>query len=138
MSEKVHLDTEASGKSYVNERSKATTICRVVKIITPYLRLMLDEGDADRSRQAFLVAVARERKWQQALDSGTVQDARQIGAMIGRDSSYVNRIIRLSMLAPQIIERVIKGEMPVTLSANRARQALPELWSEQIHEFFRD
>ena len=58
--------------------------------------------------------------------------------MIGRDSSYVNRIIRLSMLAPQIIERVLKGEMPVTLSANMARQALPELWSEQIHEFFRD
>lgn len=97
-----------------------------------------DEDNEDRSRQAFLVAVARGRKWQQALDDGTVADSRQIAALIGRDSSYVNRLIRLSLIAPQIIERVIKGEMPVTLSANRARKALPELWSDQVHEFYRD
>lgn len=97
-----------------------------------------DEDNVDRSRMAFLVAVARGRKWQQALDSGLVSDAKQLAALIGRDSSYVNRILRLAMMAPEIIERVIKGEMPVALSANTARKAMPELWSEQMRVYFRE
>ncbi len=100
--------------------------------------ILPDEDNGDRSRQAFLLAVARGRKWQQALDNGTVSDARELASLIGRDSSYVNRIIRLSTLAPEIIERVINGEMPLNLSANRARQAIPDQWSDQVREFFRD
>ena len=46
-------------------------------------------------------------------------------------SSYVARVIRLSMLAPEIIGRVINGECINGLSVALARKTIPDLWSEQ-------
>ena len=75
----------------------------VTRIIVP------GEESADPSRHAFLLAVARGRRWQQFIDAGKVENIKALAAVIGRDFSYVARIIRLSMLAPGIIGRVIDG-----------------------------
>lgn len=89
----------------------------------------------DQRREAILLAVARGRRWIQLLDEGSVGSIREIAAKIGREASYVARVIRLSLLAPIIIESVIKGEYPDGFSTNSARKALPELWKDQIEQF---
>ena len=89
------------------------------------------EEAADPGRQAFLLAVARGRRWQQLIDAGKVENIKALAALIGRDFSYVARIIRLSMLAPEIIGRVIDGECINGLSVALARRTIPDLWSEQ-------
>ncbi len=67
----------------------------------------------------------------QLLDDGSVESIRAIAARIGREPSYVARLIRLSMLAPFIIESVIRGEYPASLSVNSTRKAIPDLWKDQ-------
>ncbi|MDD4539573.1 MAG: hypothetical protein PHT80_11210 [Lentisphaeria bacterium] len=95
-------------------------------------RVIVPGADAvDPSRQAFLLAVARGRRWQKLIDEGNVENVKALAAAIGRDISYVARIIRLAMLAPDIIAGAIAGEDFAGLSVNLARRAIPALWSEQ-------
>lgn len=101
------------------------------RFITP------DGTVVDASREAFLAAVARGRRWQRLMDEGAVTSIRDIGQRIGREPSYVARIIRLSNLAPEIIEHVVAHGCPVGLSANSARKALPELWADQIEQLMK-
>jgi len=101
------------------------------RIITP------DGMAADKSRNAFLTAVARGRRWQRLMDEGAVASIRDIGQRIGREPSYVARTIRLSNLAPEIIEHVIAHGCPVGLSSNSARKALPELWADQVKQLIK-
>ncbi len=101
-------------------------------------QILLPDGvDESGSREAFLMAVARGRRWQRLVDEGKVSDIRELAQAIGRDNSYVSRIMRLASLAPQIIESVINGSLPPTLSATRARKAIPVLWEEQLKEFMK-
>ena len=86
---------------------------------------------ADPSRQAFLLAVARGRRWQKLIDEGKGENVKALAAAIGRDISYVARIIRLSVLAPDIIAGAIAGEDFAGLSVDLARRAIPDLWSDQ-------
>ena len=95
-------------------------------------RVIVPGADAvDPSRQAFLLAVARGRRWQKLIDEGNVENVKALAAAIGRDISYVARIIRLAMLAPDIIAGAIAGEDFAGLSVDLARRAIPDLWSDQ-------
>jgi len=53
----------------------------VTRIIVP------GEEAADPGRQAFLLAVARGRRWQQLIDEGKVENIKALAALIGRDFS---------------------------------------------------
>jgi len=95
-------------------------------------KVIVPGADAvDPSRQAFLLAVARGRRWQRLIDEGKVENVKTLAAAIGRDISYVARIIRLAMLAPDIIAGAIAGEDFAGLSVDLARRAIPDLWSDQ-------
>lgn len=39
--------------------------------------------------------------------------------------------MRLAMLAPDIIESVIRGDYPANISVNSTRKSVPDLWEEQ-------
>lgn len=94
------------------------------------------EAPEDTGRKAFLLAVARGRAWQRLVDEGRVRDIHALAKAIGRDHSYVSRIMRLATLAPAVIERVIASqELLPGLNASRARKSVPLLWKEQLREF---
>ena len=74
----------------------------------------------NKSRTAFLMAVARGRKWQRDIDEGKVRDIKELTEILSLDQSYVSRILRLSHLAPPLIERVINGTPALSNSTHRA------------------
>ena len=43
----------------------------------------------------------------------------------------VARTTRLTMLAPNIIHRIIMGDIPSKLNLGTLRTAIPDLWKEQ-------
>ena len=96
-----------------------------------------DSSIVDLRRETILTAVARGRRWVQLLDDGSVESIRSIAAKIGREPSYVARLIRLSMLATSIIESVIRGDYPASLSVNSTRKAVPDLWKDQVTELMK-
>jgi hypothetical protein len=47
------------------------------------------------------------------------------------DRTYVGRMLRLTSLAPDIIEAILRGDEPDGLSLEKLRKDLPVRWEEQ-------
>ena len=72
---------------------------------------------AARIDSALVKALARAFRWRRMLESGMVSTVGEIAAREKINKSYVSRILRLTLLAPDIVEAILDGrQMPeVTL-----------------------
>jgi len=80
-------------------------------------------------------ALLRSLKWNEDLVSG---DVRSIDALIERDRlnpRQVHRLRKLTFLAPDIMESIIAGEVPETLTLERLKKDFPVKWAEQRSHF---
>jgi len=98
------------------------------------MRLVVD-GTPPPSRVdlPLLKAVARAYRWSDDLLSGRVPSVDEIARRERLSSRYVRRVIRLGFLAPTIVEAIVDGRHPETLTAIAltSRVDFPALWSEQ-------
>ena len=69
------------------------------------------------------------------LGSGEVDSITELADRLDVDRSYHARILRLTLLAPDIIEAILAGREPSGLSLTRLTQTLPMLWDEQRELF---
>ena len=77
-----------------------------------------------------MAAVARAHRWEELLESGHYGSWVEIAAAQGVDPSYVARILRLTLLAPDIIASILDGTEPDGLSLGKLYH-LPMDWDEQ-------
>ena len=82
-------------------------------------------------RSSLVVALARAYRWQRMIDSGEVPGVEAIAAQYGVDRAYVSRILNLAMLAPDIVETIIKGKEQSALSLRKLAHHIPERWDHQ-------
>ena len=54
-------------------------------------------------------ALARAWRWQRMLDEGVYTSVSEIGDAENMSKSYVSRILRLALLAPDIVEGILAG-----------------------------
>jgi hypothetical protein len=47
------------------------------------------------------------------------------------NDSYLSRILRLTLIAPDIIEAILAGRQPTTLQLDELLRPLPAAWSQQ-------
>jgi hypothetical protein len=78
-------------------------------------------------------ALARAWRWQKLLDEGVYESVSEIGESECISKSYVSRILRLALLAPDIIETVLEGRSSQALMLERLERPLPAAWEEQRH-----
>jgi hypothetical protein len=82
-------------------------------------------GDAvqpEQEREAngrLLTALAKAHRWQEQLESGQYAGLKDLAATNGVDRTYVGRILRLTSLAPGIVERLLTGDEPEGISLRR-------------------
>jgi hypothetical protein len=65
------------------------------------------------------------------LDDGVYATVSEIGDAENISKSYVSRILRLALLAPDIIEMILGGRSEQALMLERLEQPLPASWVEQ-------
>lgn len=88
--------------------------------------------DAVEPIQAAVVqALARAFSWGETLESGQVKSISELARSLEVDGSYVTRILKLTTLAPDIVETIINGEEPDGLSLAKLIRSFPEEWMEQ-------
>ena len=75
--------------------------------------------------------IARAFRWQALIDSGKFSNVHELARAIGKDDAYVSRIIRFTLLAPEIIHAVLAGKISKSISTEKLKQSLPILWEEQ-------
>ena len=78
-----------------------------------------------------LKALARAWRWQRMLDEGIYTTVSEIGDAENISKSYVSRILRLALLAPDIVEAILAGRMDQGPMLERLEQSLPASWMEQ-------
>jgi ParB-like chromosome segregation protein Spo0J len=78
---------------------------------------------------ALLKALARAWRWQTMLDEGRFASARELSEAERVSLSYVSRILRLTLLPPDIIERILDGCPAPQLA--ELMQAFPAEWEKQ-------
>lgn len=92
----------------------------------------------DRSRAAdttLTKALARATRWQKLLDDGVYSSLAEIADKERINRSYVSRTIRLSLLAPDIVEAILKGAQPATLRLADLEAPFAIDWQEQRAAF---
>jgi len=87
-------------------------------------------SNAARTNQGLALTIARAHRWQQLLEAGRYGSVRELALDVGVDNSYLARLLRLTLLAPDIIEAIIDGTEPDGLSLQRLYGA-PMVWEEQ-------
>src|ERR1700720_1203839 len=65
-----------------------------------------------RIDNAMVKAIARAFRWRKMLENGTHATIAEIAAAEKINESYVGRILRLTLLAPDIVEAVLNGRQP--------------------------
>lgn len=75
------------------------------------------------------LALARAFRWQKMIDEGKFSNIKDLAATVGVDSGLISRTIRLTLLSPKIIHKLLSGELD--LSWDSCRRSLPDSWAEQ-------
>ncbi|WP_198947751.1 hypothetical protein [Magnetofaba australis] len=76
-------------------------------------------------------ALARTHKWRRQLDSGEVASEQDLAKTENIDGSYLARVLRLTLLAPDITESILDGRQPKGLSLADLMKTLPVEWAGQ-------
>ena len=91
-----------------------------------------DVPDGPSDVQAAVVqALGRAFSWADAIESGEVRSISDLARTLDVDNSYVVRILKLTTLAPDIIEAILHGEEPSGLSLAQLIRTFPMDWERQ-------
>ncbi len=76
-------------------------------------------------------ALARAHRWNRLLESGRYGSAAELAAAEKINPSYVSRILRLTLLAPDIVEAIIEGRQADGVEAALLLRPFSIGWDEQ-------
>jgi hypothetical protein len=84
-----------------------------------------------RVDSALLKALARGFRWRKLLETGEFATIEEIADAENINSSYVSRVLRMTLLAPEIVEAILAGREREGLTMARATQPFPLEWIKQ-------
>jgi hypothetical protein len=98
--------------------------------------LVVPDGAADVSKaqqidNALIRAVARAFRWRRQIESGACSSIAKIAAAGRVSPSYVGRVLRLSLLAPDIIEATLDGRHGPAMTLTALMRPFPDKWETQ-------
>jgi hypothetical protein len=76
-------------------------------------------------------AVARAFRWRRLLESGRYATVRELAKAERISASYASRVLRLTLLAPELVEAILDGRQPEGLGLPRVLEPFPTAWDEQ-------
>ena len=84
-----------------------------------------------RVDSALVKAVVRAHRWRQMIESGKYASSAELANAEKVNDSYLSRILRLTLIAPDIIEAILAGRQPRTLQLDELLKPLPAAWNGQ-------
>ena len=90
-----------------------------------------------RIDNAMVKAIARAFRWREMLENGTHSTIAEIAAAEKINESYVGRVLRLTLLAPDIVEAILAGRQAAELQLDRLMKPFPVGWQDQRKAWFK-
>jgi hypothetical protein len=69
------------------------------------------------------------------LRSGKYADTTEIARQFQLNDAYVRRLLRFAYLAPDIVEAIVQGQQPRSMTVKRLLQGVPCVWADQRAAF---
>jgi hypothetical protein len=80
---------------------------------------------------ALVKAIARSFRWRELLELGECSTVKEIAARERINESYIARILRLSLLAPDVIEAILEGRQPPDITLPVLMKRIKLVWTDQ-------
>jgi len=76
-------------------------------------------------------AIARAHRWNRLIESGRFASVSELAEAEKINHSYLCRVLRLTLLAPDIVEAILDGRQPSTWQLELLIKPFPSDWSAQ-------
>ena len=143
----IGLDWDVPDFSTLSRRQKTLKVTReppipeTVSLHIPFCvvkrggrkEMQMPEGSA-RPRKidsALVKALARAFRWKRMLESGEYATTTELAEREGIAPSYMTRVLRLTLLAPDIVEAILDGNQGPEVTLARLLEPVPVEWSRQ-------
>ena len=95
--------------------------------------MQMPEGatQSQRTDNTLVKALARAFRWKRMLESGAFNTINDLAEHEGIAPSYMTRVLRLTLLAPDIVEAILDGRQVPGISMSRLLDPFPLEWAEQ-------
>ena len=95
--------------------------------------MKLPDGAAQprRADSTLVKALARAFRWKRMLESGEFATIAELAEREGIAPSYMTRLMRLSLLAPEIVDAIIEERQPSCVTLAKLMDPFPLDWEAQ-------
>lgn len=93
-----------------------------------------DDGEAailTRADPALIKALARAFRYQKLLDEGRYASISEMAAAEKIERGYLGSLLRLTLLAPDIVQGILDGQVQEEVSLPLVLDSFPMSWAEQ-------
>ena len=121
--------------------TRATAVPETVTIHVPFRivkrggrkEMQLPEGvkQPRRTDNTLVKALARAFRWKRMLESGEFATIAELAEREGIAPSYMTRVLRLTLLAPDIVETILDGKQGPEVTLARMLEPVSVEWAEQ-------
>jgi len=102
-------------------------------IISPHA--VPEEYQPSRERDSIQKAIAQAFHWKDMIERGEVTSVADLALKLKMNESYTGRVLRLTLLAPDIIDAILAGRQPKHLSLRDFLKPFPNDWNEQRERY---
>ncbi|MFN4343379.1 MAG: hypothetical protein ACK4FE_15300 [Azonexus sp.] len=136
---KIEVSVAGPSREYQSSGHAVTFVPLTIKRRHTRKLLIAPPGQEDaKVRSSFdlpmIRTIGKAFYWQKLLDSGEVANATELARQLKLEPGWVAEVLRLTRLAPDIVQAILDGRQPrhLNLHAVRGRQAeVPVDWDEQ-------
>ena len=95
--------------------------------------MVLPEGAAQAPKpdNTLVKALARAFRWKRMLESGDFASISELAEKEGIAFTYMARLMRLSLLSPELVDAVMDGRHPANITLANLMDPFPADWKEQ-------
>jgi hypothetical protein len=85
---------------------------------------------------ALVKALARAHRWRRLIENGHYPSITELAKSEKVNQSYACRLLRLTLLAPEVVEAILNGKQPKGLQLSQLLRPLPVGWKSQMRQLF--
>jgi hypothetical protein len=101
-------------------------------VVMPVPREATEDVQATRSDPALLKALARAFRYQKLLDEGLYGSITEMACAERIERGYLGSLLRLTLLAPHIVEALLNSNQPTALGLPRVMEPFSISWNDQL------
>jgi hypothetical protein len=84
-----------------------------------------------RIDSALVQAIVRAHRWRELLETGQHGTLADLAKAEKVNDSYLSRVLRLTLLAPDTVESILEGRQPGSLELGALMRPFPLCWEQQ-------